>query len=151
MNENNNNTDSTDDIEVVFDGSCKGNDEEKEEDRQMGYGFVVEKGGDVVYEESNTPSREVKNTNNSAEYISLIKALEYVKREYPDATVTVYGDSELIINQVDGDWDTNKSHLIPLRDEARQLMNEDISLIQLDRGDYNERADGLARMASGAK
>ena len=59
-------------------------------------------------------------TNNESEYQALIRALEYcVENSITD--VGIYGDSKLVINQTNGEWKINKSHLIPLQKQALKL------------------------------
>jgi len=81
-----------------------------------------------------------KATNNEAEYIALIKLLEYFKYEYPyccqqqgihacerdyDKTVnlTIKGDSKLVINQVFGDWETRAYNLKSFNEYAKELVH----------------------------
>jgi ribonuclease HI len=42
-------------------------------------------------------------TNNEAEYKAMIKALETAKK-YSNGKVRVYSDSQLVVNQMNGDW-----------------------------------------------
>ena len=65
-------------------------------------------------------------TNNEAEYKSLIAALEDLigriqraNRPVGEYTLEIRGDSALVINQVQGTWQTKKEHLRPLRDRAQ--------------------------------
>jgi ribonuclease HI len=60
-------------------------------------------------------------TNNEAEYTGLIVGLEKaiglgVKR------IHCLGDSQLVVNQIDGTWGCNKQHLQPLIDKTRALL-----------------------------
>ena len=64
-----------------------------------------------------------KATNNEAEYHALIRGLEAAS-EKGCATVEVRGDSQLIVNQVTGEWDTNEQHLRELRDRAQEVADE---------------------------
>lgn len=45
-------------------------------------------------------------TNNDAEWIALLDTLEYAVRVHADR-LTVYGDSQLIVKQMNGEWVTN--------------------------------------------
>ena len=66
-------------------------------------------------------------TNNQAEYRTLIAALEaLIERLGPDArgaSVTVRGDSKLVIEQVAGRWKVKNIELKPLCKRARELVN----------------------------
>lgn len=90
-------------------------------------------------------------TNNEAEYKTLISALEHINLyanmhdiSIQDIQLTIEGDSELVRNQVGimskfdifntngifnsttkwNGWKVNKKHLLPLRDKARELLQQ---------------------------
>jgi len=78
-------------------------------------------------------------TNNEAEYLTLIAALNYIIELYDavsDIHLMIEGDSELIRNQIGiytktlcGDnswtgWKVNVTHLLPLRNKARELFEK---------------------------
>jgi ribonuclease HI len=58
--------------------------------------------------------------------------------------VEARGDSQLVVRQVTGDWDTNEQHLRELRDRARDLADEfeTFEIVWVDR-EENLRADEL--------
>ncbi len=64
-------------------------------------------------------------TNNQAEYRTLIEALLFLKQKLGDRAhvehVRVEGDSQLVINQVQGTWKVRQEELKPLRNEAATL------------------------------
>lgn len=110
-------------ITIVFDGGSKGNP-------GLGYGsyamrwpgqpqqIVQLQFGDGV-------------TNNEAEYDTLIAAIEAVLKRLRDtkadpstANVDIRGDSQLVINQVKGEWKCSEERLRPRRDRARALLRE---------------------------
>lgn len=85
-------------------------------------------------------------TNNRMEYIALSKALAWVKQHRLRGLV-VRGDSQLVINQVKGEWACNSPNLIPLCREMRALAQElDVRLQWVPR-EKNVRADGYSRKA----
>ena len=68
-------------------------------------------------------------TNNEAEYLALIHALEdavasLAQRgvEPKGAVVDVRGDSQLVLRQVGGEWKVRQAHLQPLRERAAALV-----------------------------
>jgi ribonuclease HI len=73
-------------------------------------------------------------TNNQAEYQGLICALEYVlqalSRDYnvisecPEVTMLVQGDSNLIIQQLKGNYDCKSAKLRPLYQRAKKLVRD---------------------------
>jgi ribonuclease HI len=62
-------------------------------------------------------------TCNEAEYRALIRGLE-VASESGCTEVEARGDSQLVVRQVTGDWQTNEHHLRELRDRVRELAEE---------------------------
>lgn len=64
-------------------------------------------------------------TNNQAEYRTLIEALLFLKDKLGDRSrvehVQVDGDSQLVINQVQGKWKVRQEELKPLRNEAATI------------------------------
>jgi ribonuclease HI len=82
-------------------------------------------------------------TNNEAEYHALIRGLK-VASEQGCTEVEARGDSQLVVRQVEGDWQTNEQHLRELRDRARELADEfeTFEIVWVDR-EENLRADEL--------
>ncbi|HXL04068.1 MAG TPA: ribonuclease HI family protein [Bacillota bacterium] len=85
-------------------------------------------------------------TNNEAEYIALIKALEAAKA-LGARRVRVYADSELVVRQLKGEYAVKSPRLRPLFMEARRLKDEfdKFSICHIKR-EKNARADVLANI-----
>jgi ribonuclease HI len=64
-----------------------------------------------------------KATNNEAEYRALIRGLEVASKK-GCTEVEARGDSQLIVRQVTGDWQTKEPRLRELRDRVRELAEE---------------------------
>ena len=108
---------------IIFDGGSRNNGSPDAE----GYGS---------YQLSVTGEQEIKRlqfptgtTSNEAEYKSLIAALEdlitriqHANRPVGEFTLEIRGDSALVLNQVQGTWQTKKEHLRPLRDRAQAII-----------------------------
>jgi ribonuclease HI len=123
---------------VYFDGAARGNP------GPAAIGWVVV-GGDGVLAEGG--ERIGETTNNRAEYEALIRALEAAEDVGVDR-VDARGDSELIVRQVRGEYDTNDPGLRERRVRVRELLEgfEEWTLEHVPR-EINERADGLATEA----
>jgi len=123
---------------VYFDGACRGNPGPA----SVGWLLV---GGDGIAAEGN--ARIGETTNNDAEYQALIRALE-AARDYGLDEVDIRGDSELIVKQVRGEWNTNEPTLRERRISVRELLREfdRWSLEHVPR-EINSRADDLANEA----
>ncbi len=61
-------------------------------------------------------------TNNVAEYQSLIKALELAQEHKADE-VEVFMDSELVIRQMTGEYKVKAQHLRPLYEKAQKIAS----------------------------
>ncbi len=123
---------------VYFDGACRGNPGPA----AIGWVIVTDEG--IVAEGGETIG---ETTNNRAEYEALIRGLE-VARDHGFDEVEVRGDSELIVKQVRGEYDTNDPDLRERRVDVRELLRDfdDWTISHVPR-EVNERADELANEA----
>ncbi len=124
---------------LYFDGACKLNP------GPTGCGAVVfNEAGEVAAELSKANGH---GTNNQAEYSALIFGLEKAK-ELGIQQVIVYGDSKLVINQLNGIWNCNDPALRLLNKRAMKLCYEFafIELKWIKRAE-NSHADKLSQMA----
>ena len=104
--------------EIVFDGGSLGNP-------GQGYGsYVIRHGSEEIERRRLDYGDRV--TNNQAEYRTLIAALESllgrVGADAGQTNVLVGGDSQLVINQVNGTWKVKHADLQPLRQQASDLL-----------------------------
>jgi len=105
-------------FEIVFDGGSLGNP-------GKGYGsFEITSGGEVICHQREDYGANI--TNNQAEYLTLIRALEWLDRfiegERSTTRVRINGDSQLVINQVTGKWKIRAEQLRPYAERIRTLM-----------------------------
>jgi ribonuclease HI len=123
---------------VYFDGAARGNP------GPAAVGWAVVTSDGVVAEGGERVGRA---TNNQAEYAALVRALE-AAAELGFERVDVRGDSELVVRQVRGEYDTNDPELRERRVTVRELLErfEEWSLEHVPRS-VNERADRLANEA----
>lgn len=99
---------------VWFDGACLGNP------GPMGAGAVVQLDGPGG--ERQVLARGFgRGTNNQAEYRGLILGLRHALALGADR-VTVRGDSQLVVRQLEGTYSVKAEGLKALHDEARQLL-----------------------------
>jgi len=111
-------------VYLVFDGGNGGHLSNK------GYGsFKVfdKKHGSLLHHEERYPF-DGEMTNNEAEYRTLILALKWISDNIDDpefvyGALQIEGDSELVRQQVLGNWQIKKPHLKPLCKEAQYLLN----------------------------
>lgn len=62
-------------------------------------------------------------TNNEAEYMTLIKALEYIKNHREEKEFVIFTDSQLITKQIGGTWKCKNIKLNPLYNESKSLLD----------------------------
>jgi len=123
---------------VYFDGGSRGNP------GPAGIGWVIVTGDGIVAEDGETIGTA---TNNQAEYEALIAALE-AARDYQYDEVHVRGDSELIVKQVRGEYDTNNPELREKRVTVHELLQSfDEWTLEYVPREANDRADGLVNEA----
>lgn len=85
--------------------------------------YIVCRDSEVVAETSREDYPELS-TNNEAEYMALIKALEGLYEVAgPYANVLGISDSELMVNQILGYFTCKAENLIPLHRKALELLN----------------------------
>lgn len=58
------------------------------------------------------------NTNNEAEYLAIIKALQAAAK-YSKGEVALHSDSELVVNQLKGKYKIKKAHLLELYERVK--------------------------------
>ena len=87
-------------------------------------------------------------TNNMAEYKACIMGIEEAI-DLRIQNLDIYGDSDLVINQIKGKWETHHPVLIPYKDYARRLLTffNKVELHHIPR-DENQMADALATLSS---
>ena len=84
-------------------------------------------------------------TNNEAEYKALIRGLHMAK-EMNIASINIFSDSQLIVNQVNGEFRVKHEKMIPLHAEATELLdNFDSWSLEYIPRDNNTVADKLCK------
>ena len=123
---------------VYFDGACRGNP------GPAAVGWVIVT-GDGIAAEGGQQIGEA--TNNQAEYAALLQAVE-AARDLGIDEADIRGDSQLIVKQIRGEWETNDPELRERRVRVRELLTdfERWSIAHVPR-EVNERADELANEA----
>ncbi|MFB6360464.1 MAG: ribonuclease HI [Halobacteriales archaeon] len=123
---------------LYFDGASRGNP------GPAAIGWVIVSADGIVAEAGD---RIGKATNNQAEYRALVRGLE-AAADYGFDELEIRGDSELVVNQVTGEWDANDPTLREHRVTARKLLHgfEEWTISHVPRS-VNDRADALANEA----
>jgi ribonuclease HI len=88
-------------------------------------------------------------TNNQAEYEALLRGLQYLK-EAGAVSVEIYGDSELVIKQLNGQYECKSDALRNYYEECREILKSfQFVILQHIPREHNEEANRLAQSASG--
>lgn len=143
-------------IEIYVDASAKYHDK-PEIPNKVSISFIVQEDDKVIYEKAQYLGSYITIvvqekpitfdiTVNVAEYLALIKALEFLIESEFKGAVTIFSDSQLIVRQVNFTSSARSPKLIILRDYTRRLKDKlpGLQLIHLNRED-NSQADKLAK------
>jgi ribonuclease HI len=124
---------------LFFDGCSKGNP------GPSGAGAVIYKNDIEIFNECKFLGN--KETNNVAEYNGLIIGLDNAIK-LNISNLIVKGDSNLVINQMKGDYTVKSKNLLNLFNQAKNLENKfnNVEFLHIYRND-NKRADELANFA----
>jgi len=126
---------------VWTDGACIGNP------GLMGIGVVFQNGGAT---EKSVSESCGYGTNNEAEYLAVLRAVE-LAAEFQYRGVRVRTDSQLVVNQLNGEYAINQPHLYKLAQKIKkkaQGLTEGFSILWTSR-ESNKEADALASKGAG--
>lgn len=115
--------------EIYIDGGCSGN---------PGPMRIA-----IVDGKHNIVKETEKGTNNIAEYQALLYALIYIKKEYNKSIkcIRIRSDSNLIVNQFNGNWKCKDATLRKYLDRALEIAAEAKALITVE---WIKRSDNPA-------
>lgn len=127
------------DYELYFDGCSKGNP------GPAGIGAVLYKEKKEIW--ANFQYIGDNSTNNEAEYCALIMGLEYAIK-LNIKILSVFGDSLLVIKQINGEFKVKNSKMIELHKRVLELKSK-FDYIEFNHvyRNKNTRADELANLA----
>lgn len=132
------------DVQCWFDGSC-------EPINPLGhasYGCLVKKNGITVFSKSGYIGVGEGMSNNVAEYCGIIEVLKYLIKENLTESV-IYGDSKLVVQQLNRKWKARGGLYLPYFKEAivLRLQLPRVEIKWIPRA-LNDEADYLSRQAS---
>jgi ribonuclease HI len=117
----------------------------------MGLGIIIENDGHNIYNKSLAIRKRVfgkETSNNVAEYLALLNGLNFlIERKLEKSGIVVYGDSQLVIKQMNKDWGIKEGVYKPYAKEAYQLTWKfrNLKFIWLPR-EQNSAADALSNI-----
>lgn len=130
-------------IEAWFDGAC----EPYNPFGHTSYGLVVKKDGETIYTESNYAGNGPGYSNNVGEYLGIINIFQYLKRNsLNQENIQIYGDSALVINQIQGKWKIKRGIYVEYAKLAKKLSKAFPNTVyQWIPREQNEEADELSK------
>jgi ribonuclease HI len=88
-------------------------------------------------------------TNNQAEYEALLRGIQYLK-EAKAISVEIFGDSELVIKQLNGQYECRNDILGNYYEECKEILKSfQLVILQHIRRENNGEANMLAQSDSG--
>jgi ribonuclease HI len=131
-------------LTIHTDGASRGNPGD------AAFAYVIERDGQTPIEEADCLGQM---TNNQAEYIALIRALERALELGTHHRVIVHSDSELMVKQMNGEYRVKNEELRGLYEQACALRGrfEGPVTIRHVRREQNKRADKLCNEALDGK
>lgn len=134
-------------IEVYFDGLCQ----PINPGGISCYAFIVKSDGRIIHSDYGVAAKPFseESTNNVAEYTALAKALQWLlANNLNSKKVEIKSDSQLVVNQVTGDYKVKARRILPLFKQVLFLKTkfQDIQIIWIPR-DKNREADRLTNKA----
>lgn len=126
-------------IKVFCDGGSRGNP------GHAAYGFVVVDNGRIVKEGYGYIGIA---TNNVAEYTALIKALQWLTKNFAKADLEIFMDSQLAVSQLSGLYKVKNATIRELLFKIRELESEFSKIVfrHIPR-EQNKHADRLVNIA----
>jgi ribonuclease HI len=99
-------------------------------------GIVIMKENETIFEEGIFLGDD---TNNVAEWTSLIMALDEAKKKnyYP---IHIKMDSLLVVSQIQDKWKVKTPHLLPYYKKAKTLLHPQVTIEHIRR-EFNKEAD----------
>ncbi len=132
-----------------FDGAC----EPVNPGGTASFGVVIkDKDRIVLLREHGVVGKGKAMSNNVAEYAGVRHVLRYLASR-PPWRVTIHGDSNLVINQLNGKWRIKKGLYLPIATETKELLAQlrglgwQITFCWIPR-EQNEECDALSRQTA---
>lgn len=129
-----------DSLIVYFDGSCT-----KPGGRAVGAYRILDSAGKMLVEWRAEVCNGPGATNNVAEWAALEFALKWLNRRDWKGSLTIHGDSQLVICQLAGEYQCRKEHLKPYLESCRNLLKDVTWQATWVPREQNTEADALSK------
>lgn len=106
-------------LKVFYDGSC----EPINPGGNAGAGVVIFNGDKKIHEIAKRWPASESNSNNVAEYLAVIEALEWLaENNQYDAEIVIHGDNMMTVKQMNGEWKAKKGLYMSQYRKAKSLL-----------------------------
>lgn len=127
---------------IYFDGSC----EPVNPGGTARYGYrVLDEHHDLIHQDTAIVCKGAGATNNVAEWAGVMNAIKHVVESGHKGPIEIYGDSKLVINQLNGQWKCKKEHLQPYLQESLKLLEGRVWSASWIPREKNQEADDLSK------
>jgi ribonuclease HI len=130
-------------ITVYFDGLCY----PRNPCGVAAYGYLIYSDGELIHRGFGAVGEGKGMTSNVAEYEGLRAAAQWLSDHEIMDSITINGDSQLVIRQMKGEWEVRSKTSRKYVPEIKQLLGgRDVRFVWVPR-EMNEDADRLSRTA----
>ncbi len=94
-------------LEIAFTGICG----PRNPGGSMAFAFIVRRGSTVIHSAAAFHPNSSQNSNNVAQYLGFDAVVQWLRvnhKSYPGEKWVIYGDSQMVVNQVAGNWVVNE-------------------------------------------
>ena len=133
-------------ISIYIDGCCIGNEYKNFNKTGSAAIIVFNEYGRLIYKDGINIENNPYITSNIMEYFGLMLALDFIERgDFINDEITIFSDSQLMVNQINGEYACDSNNLLPFYIEAMKFLEgmENIQLRWIPR-EKNTLADSLA-------
>lgn len=88
-------------------------------------------------------------SNNIAEWIACVTAMEIatdLRKHYPEAVIHAYSDSQIIVNQFNGEYQIKQLQFLPYHKRATEMGNRARVALSWVPREQNKQADELSKI-----
>lgn len=129
-------------ITISFDGLCY----PKNPCGVAAYGYLIYRDEKLIHRGFGSVGEGRGMTSNVAEYEGLKAAVSWLNDHGIEDSITIKGDSQLVIKQMKGEWEVRSETSRKYVPEIKQMLEGmDVRFIWVPR-EMNEEADKLSRM-----
>jgi len=136
-------------IILTTDGASRNNQNRTE--REAALGYLIERDGELIAEQSEYLGQGPQYTNNFSEYQAVINGVREVSQRFSNDQIDlqIKSDSEILVKQLAGEYSAKKmkDQYDICVDELSSLNNWEVEHVSQSPGNRVDRADGLAAEA----